>query len=891
MSQTQRFRKISIFFSIIVSLIGLLVLIGWMGDITFLKSITPDRLSLKANAAICFLLAGIVVFLVNKEKKSIAANWIIGSFSVIIFFIGTITCLEYIFNINSGLDELLFKDDSIIVENLPPGRQSIFSAFYFMFFGFCYLPVVSGKINKFICQFLHVLSGLIALGSFMSYVLGLYVVAGIEFDFIYTIHSTFSFLLLILAVLFSEPDKGYMKMVSSDSTGGKILRSRFPIGLLVFILMGWLIFQGAKQGFYNYEFSIIIFIFSLIIVFSFMLISDTVSLTRSEIILQQSAEQLKKLNKNLEAAEKMAKLGSWEYDMTGEHGVWSKQIFSLLDLPASEKAPPFKEFLRLIHPEERRQAQEIFDQMVDGIEIENKIFRTNPERGEVKYLLLDWHVIKDKNKKPLKYFGTLQCVTERIKEREKLKRSEELFKKAFQSKVFGLAIVNKERRVVDVNETITSLLGYRREDFIGKTSLEIGLSDPEYIKKRDELIMVLFTKGKIDEYELDVITKNGKPLSLLLSVEPLSLSGEPHWLIYLKDVTEKKKAEKQLKESEKRLHTILQTEPECVKLIDLNGDLTYINPAGLAMLEADSFEMVSGKKSFNCISEPYRDAFFQMALNVFKGHSGKLEYEITGMKGTVRMLETHVVPLKDSNEKIISMLGITRDVTENRKTAARLNKYNIELRQLTAHLQKIREEERKSIAREIHDDLGQHLTILKLDIARLLKQSNNNKEWKENISSIIGQADHCISRVRKISTNLRPSIIDDFGIIAALEWQAEEFEKNTKIKTRFTSNIESINLPAEHTNSLFRIFQESLTNVSRHSEAKNVISTLQLQDKVIVLKIKDDGKGFDTSLLKTKKTLGLMGMKERVLLLNGTYDIVSDEGKGTEIIVKIPLPD
>jgi PAS domain S-box-containing protein len=369
----------------------------------------------------------------------------------------------------------------------------------------------------------------------------------------------------------------------------------------------------------------------------------------------------------------------------------------------------------------------------------------------------------------------------------------------------------------------------------------------------------------------------------------MNLNDTSNWLIYLVDVTEKKKAERKLAESENRLRTILQTEPECVKLIDINGDLTYMNPAGLAMMEAGTLDMVSGKKAYNIINEPYREAFFKLAINVFKGQSGKLEYEITGLKGTPRWLETHVVPLRNAEEKIISLLGVTRDITESKKAAEQIKIYNVQLRQLTAHLQSVREEERTNIAREIHDELGQQLTVLKMDTSRLRKKNKDGKEIEEDITGILNQADHCLQLVRKISTELRPGIIDDLGIIAALEWQAEEFEKRTEIKTKFQTNITELNLPPVHTISLFRIFQESLTNVARHSEARNVHSSLLLQHESIILKITDDGKGFDTEILKTKKTLGLLGMKERIILINGSYEIIPTAGKGTEITVTVPL--
>ena len=209
---------------------------------------------------------------------------------------------------------------------------------------------------------------------------------------------------------------------------------------------------------------------------------------------------------------------------------------------------------------------------------------------------------------------------------------------------------------------------------------------------------------------------------------------------------------------------------------------------------------------------------------------------------------------------------------------------------MTANLQIIREEERRRIGREIHDELGQWLTVLKMEIARVHKIKGNEEKLNESIAEMLNQVDDCIRSSRRISTELRPTIIDDLGLVAALEWQAEEFGKRSKIKSDFSSDISKLELPPDFTIGLFRIFQESLTNVARHSEAVRVSSYLFFENDNLVLKIADNGKGFDTSTIGSKKTLGLISMKERTLLMNGTYNIESSAAAGTKITVVIPLP-
>ncbi len=885
----QSFKKFSFIFSVVVALAGFFVLIGWLGNISFLKSISPHWVSMKANAAICFLLAGSTLILVNREKKNAAARGIAFLFSFVIFMTGTITLLEYIFQFNAGIDELFFKDAGGAYTELPPGRQSPFSAAYFMLFGFCYLPGSNKLMKTPLFQVLHIASGIIILAALMSYVLGSYVIVGISLKFIFVIHSTLSFLFLILAVLFSQPELGIMKQVSSNTSGGKIIRRTLPLFVILFIVIGWLRYKGEQAGLYNKELGFSLFIIVLIIIMAYLLFSDAASFTKSEEVLKQSEESLIRANENLEQAEQQANLGNWEYEVRSQFRHWSKEVFRLFEMNPDANVPSNEEFLELIHPDDRAPFIEFLDQLLEQKDVENIIFRTNPEKIRLKYLLPTWQVIKDDSGIPKKYFGTLQDITERVEAKAALKQREELFSKAFHSKVLGLAIVNRERRVVDINETLANMIEYSRGEMIGKTSLEIGMTDPPYIKKRDELLLLL-QKGNIENYELEMATRHGKPLTLLLSVEPLSLNSYPHWLISLVDITEKRKAEKELAESEHRLRAILDTEPECVKIIDQNGELTYMNPAGLAMMEADNFEMVKGRKGLSTINDPYLKEFYRLVTDVFSGTPGKMEYEITGFKGAHRWVETHMVPLRDAEEKIISLLSVTRDITERKKAEEQIKSYNVQLKQLAANLQNIREEERLRIGREIHDELGQWLTVLKMEISGLKKIKGDESKVNESIAEMLKQVDVCIQSSRRISTELRPTLIDDLGLIAALEWQAEEFGKRTHIKAAFKTNVNKLELPPDFTIAIFRIFQESLTNVARHAQATSVTSKLFINNGNLVLKIADNGRGFDTETIGSKRTLGLIGMKERTLLMNGTYHIKSSSNTGTDITVTIPMP-
>lgn len=228
------------------------------------------------------------------------------------------------------------------------------------------------------------------------------------------------------------------------------------------------------------------------------------------------------------------------------------------------------------------------------------------------------------------------------------------------------------------------------------------------------------------------------------------------------------------------------------------------------------------------------------------------------------------------------MMGVGIDISE------KVNTQN-QLRELAVHIQNIREEERKSISREIHDELGQQLTGLNMEVSWVKKNINNPSAASEKIDHIIVGIKNSIKTLQTISTKLRPSVLDDLGLIAALEWQCEEFQKRYLIQNNFVTNIRIIDIPAEISTAIFRIYQESLTNILKHAKANRVESSLFLESERLILSIADDGIGFEEKEIVEKKSFGLLGIKERTLLLNGTFEVSAANGKGTNIVVKIPV--
>jgi len=212
-------------------------------------------------------------------------------------------------------------------------------------------------------------------------------------------------------------------------------------------------------------------------------------------------------------------------------------------------------------------------------------------------------------------------------------------------------------------------------------------------------------------------------------------------------------------------------------------------------------------------------------------------------------------------------------------------------RNLSTHLQVVREEERTRIARQIHDDLGQALTALKIDISWLNNKLPDERDIiREKLKSMVALVDETVQTVRKVSEDLRPGILDDFGLSAAIEWQAEEFQKRTGIECR-TVYSEEFDLNKEQSTNLFRIVQESLTNVIRHAEATKVEIRINAKDDILVLEIQDNGQGITEAAIANSRSFGLIGIKERAHSLGGEVTITGARNEGTCLTVKMPISE
>ena len=602
---------------------------------------------------------------------------------------------------------------------------------------------------------------------------------------------------------------------------------------------------------------------------------------------KKTEEEIIKSNERFELIGQATQDGIWEWNL--ENGkVWGNKVHQqLYGLALVDPVPDYDSWKRRIHPEDREQTIKSFEEALASTRDSYfSEYRFNKENTGWINIYGRTYIERNTEGKPVRLIGSMIDNTERKKAEEAIRLSEEKYRSLVEQASDAIFIADSEGRFITVNTSACRLSQHSEAELLNMSIYHFAITED---LQRNPFHFDQLKQGKTVVTERMMKKKDGNTLLIEVNAKLLT---DGRLLAFVRDISDRKKAEQALKESENRLRTILHTEPECIKLLRINGELEDMNPAGLAMIEADDIDQVKGKSIFNIINKPYRKAFQNLTENVFKGKPGTLEFEITGFKGTRRWLSTNAVPMKDAEGKILSLLGVTRDVTDRKKAEEEIKKTTEELRQLTAHLQKIREEERKRIGREIHDELGQQLTAIKMDVAWIDKKTPPETTiLKDKLKNIITLLDGSNKSIRRILSELRPGILDDYGLLEALEWINKQFTSNTGIPVEFNTAETEIKLPDDMSTCIFRIYQEAFTNITRYAGAKRVITSLYINDNTIEVQIADDGMGFDPSLIQHRKSFGILGMKERILSLEGNFELESSPGKGTKIIIRLPYPE
>lgn len=486
------------------------------------------------------------------------------------------------------------------------------------------------------------------------------------------------------------------------------------------------------------------------------------------------------------------------------------------------------------------------------------------------------------------YLSVHSDITERKQTEMTLKNLLSLTEATLESIHNGILVISNKRTVIRTNAKLAEMWRIPADIISSgddKTLLEnvIGqLSDPDaFILKVEEL----YEKPEAESFDL-IYFKDGRIFERIS--KPMYLGGEPKARVWsFLDITECKLAEEALHLEKENFRHSLDDSPFGVRIATIEGNTIYTNKTLLNFYGYDSLEelqQVPLKERYT--PESYTLAQKRKYLRK-RGDFNATDYEISIVRknGEIRHLQVFRKEVLWDGIQLFQV--IYNNITERKKAEEDTIKSKKLLEDLHKHLNEIRENERALIAREIHDQIGQSLTALKLDLNMLHKDIDSNPKTVAKLESMVELVSNTIKDVQRISSDLRPGILDELGLVSAIEWYCDEFEKRTNIRCNLRLD-DSDYSDSQINLTLFRVLQEILTNVIRHARASSVSIKLRQLNKGTTMTVKDDGIGIPEEKIRSGKSLGLIGMRERLKQFNGTIDVSSKKNFGTKLVIFIP---
>lgn len=449
----------------------------------------------------------------------------------------------------------------------------------------------------------------------------------------------------------------------------------------------------------------------------------------------------------------------------------------------------------------------------------------------------------------------------------------------FEVAVDAILIADDGGRYVDANPAACVLLGYSRDEL-----LSLGVSDilghPE--RFADDWQAFLQRGTRSGEYVVrrkDGTLRTTEFRAVANFVPGLHVSS-------MRDITARKRADEELLRQKELLQTIVDHIPVMLNFIDPTGRVVWINKEWKRVLGWDLNEA----QAVDVLQAAYPDPRdHQEVLHWVQTASlGWRDFRTRRKDGAIIDTAWAIVRLSDD-----TTIGIGQDITDRKRVEEELRSSGEQLRRLSARVEQAVEHERTELARELHDQLGQSLTALKMDLVWLNQHletlSAEAQSLTDKTAAMSGAVDGIIREVRRISAGLRPIALDRLGLLEAIEWQAGEFERRTGVRCRFEVNTTTIDVSGAQATQIFRIVQEALTNTTRHAHATRVTIVARTHRDRFVLEVRDNGRGIPDEALADPSALGLAGMRERALLASGELTIARAGRKGTVVRVALPL--
>jgi PAS domain S-box-containing protein len=550
--------------------------------------------------------------------------------------------------------------------------------------------------------------------------------------------------------------------------------------------------------------------------------------------------------------------------------------------------------LSLVKPEVRLGLRSLLEEQgsIRDFEIE---FKT--KQGEIRYISLSAEQMVINNESCDIYLH--RDITERKRAEEELRRASERLQLATRAASIGIwdwDVVNDE---LVWDEAMYRLYGVRKEDFSGAYDAWTKSLAPEDFEQTNIEVQEALRGEREFAREFRIVWSDGSiHFTQAASQTFRDEEGRPIRMVGVNyDVTERKLAEEALRESQRRFSDTLANLEMIAVMADANGNITFCNDYLLRLTGWEREEAI-GRNWFEMfIPEQEKERVSEILDEIpLEGTvTPHFENEIKTRNGERRLVKWTNTTLRDPNGHFLGVAALGDDITERKQAEEQLLASREQLRALSERLRRAKEEEGIRIAREIHDELGSALTSLKWSLLRFDKvysgasNSVGHSNQREEIEQMVRLVDATINTVRRIASELRPGVLDDLGLVSAIEWHAQQFQEHTGIICRFDSAIDNIDLHREQATTIFRIFQEAMTNILRHAQATKVNVLIEEEEGEFVLEIRDNGRGITESEKSGTRSLGLLGMRERAHSIGGRIEIIGITGKGSVLLMRLPI--
>ncbi|ADQ78530.1 PAS/PAC sensor signal transduction histidine kinase [Paludibacter propionicigenes WB4] len=514
--------------------------------------------------------------------------------------------------------------------------------------------------------------------------------------------------------------------------------------------------------------------------------------------------------------------------------------------------------------------------------------------GKIKHVIADTVRMSENE-----YIGFLSDISYRKRIENSLKQKQYQLEEGEKIAGIGYALINFNKGSWESSSMMDQIIGID-EKYEKKIENWINIIHPDMLEKLKNDFLNEFIPKRLPtmEAEFKIIRQNDHQERWLNVVgkSEFDTNGRIISLGFtLQDITEKKKWVDILYGNEALYRSIINASPDVIVVIGLDGTVKTISPIVKQMYITEDINSIVGHSIFEFIHPDEHERVKNNLKLMFEEYIGSIEYQMIRSNGEVFTSEINGDIIKDNNDNPTGMVFIIRDITQRKQAEDNLSKSKQQLREFAGHLQSIREEEKIALAREIHDDLGQILVAMKIDMGILKKKLTNPlnglsaESIDKEMTKMLDLTNKTIGIARRIMSDLRSETLNHLGFIEAATIYINNFRERFKINCKFEKNVDKIELSQEQTVALYRILQESLSNIVKHANATNIKVAVCSTNKTLTFQIEDNGCGFDMNSPGKINSYGLIGMKERVTLLDGNINIESHVGAGTSIRIEIPI--